>query len=166
MHLFFFIFFLFCSGLFVAWMFIVQLHSYNGYVVENVMKWLCFYVCEGDRRGQKESIMDEHLSQPERERKRDGPVPLLASSMFAWIELQLRLVAIAIALNIDEDRGREAAAGGVFHCALCRSLLQSDAEQSKSNALFSVVILTGGERTGEFVCISVSSIARQPGTSQ
>lgn len=47
----------------------VQLHSYNGYVVETVMKWLCFYVCETDRGGQKDSIMDEYLREPEKERE-------------------------------------------------------------------------------------------------
>lgn len=47
----------------------VQLHSYNGYVVVIVTKWLCFYVCKTDRGGQKESIMDEYLREPAKERE-------------------------------------------------------------------------------------------------
>lgn len=63
------LFFVFFSGLFVVGIFMVQLDSYNGFVVETVTKWL-FYVCETDRRGQKESIMDEYPREPHKERKR------------------------------------------------------------------------------------------------
>lgn len=56
----------------------VRLQSYNGCVVETVTKWLCFYVCETEG---EIKIMDEYLREPEKER--DGPVPLLALSVFA-----------------------------------------------------------------------------------
>lgn len=78
-------------GNFVVWMFFVQLGSYNDCVVKTVVKWfsLCgtlssglMFVCVSVRDRERESRMDRKRALWVRvrdlERKRDGPVLVLA----------------------------------------------------------------------------------------